>query len=108
MILVHCDVWHRALRKHSGRNRYMLKFLFCRATEPTAPAWNNQEEEWQVPSGREQAPLESLWQAMWSWNRGDSVPVEEWECGSVALSELQIGSEVERLRAAYTIGPTAR
>ena len=29
VILVHHDVWHRALRNHSGRNRYMLKFLFC-------------------------------------------------------------------------------
>ncbi len=37
VILVHYDIWHRALRNHSGRNRYMLKFLFCRAAEPAAP-----------------------------------------------------------------------
>ena len=52
VILVHYDIWHRALRNHSGRNRYMLKFLFCRATEPAAPAWNNREAEWQAPAGR--------------------------------------------------------
>ena len=105
VILVHYDVWHRALRNHSGRNRYMLKFLFCRATEPTAPAWNNQEEEWQAPAGREQALLEPLWQAMWRWNRGASIPAEGWECGSVVLADLLVGSEMERLRTAYTIGP---
>ena len=41
MILVHHDVCHRALRNHSGCNRYMLKFLFGRAAEPVAPDWNH-------------------------------------------------------------------
>lgn len=107
VILVHYDVWHRALRNHSGRNRYMLKFLFCRATEPTAPAWNNREAEWQAPAGREQDPLEPLWQVMWRWNRGDPVSALGWKYGDAALSDLMIGSETERLRAAYTIGPKA-
>ena len=105
VILVHYDVWHRALRNHSGRNRYMLKFLFCRAAEPTAPAWNNRDAEWQSPAGRESDPMEPLWQAMWRWNRGTSVPVEGRERGRVALSDLLTGSEMERLRTAYTIGP---
>ncbi|MCY3657970.1 MAG: phytanoyl-CoA dioxygenase family protein, partial [Caldilineaceae bacterium] len=107
VILVHYDVWHRALRNDSGRNRYMLKFLFCRATEPTAPAWNNREAEWQAPAGREQDPLEPLWQAMWRWNRGDPVPAVGREYGDAALSDLMAGSETERLRAAYTIGSDA-
>ena len=107
MILVHYDVWHRALRNHSGRNRYMLKFLFCRATEPAAPAWNNREGEWRTPAGRELDPLEPLWQAMWCWNRGDPVPAEGKEGGGVALSDLLVGSEMERLKAAYTMGPHA-
>lgn len=104
VILVHYDVWHRALRNHSGRNRYMLKFLFCRAAEPTAPAWNNREEEWQVPAGREQDPLEPLWRAMWNWNRGQPVATGKREHGDAALSDLLAGSEAERLKAAYTIG----
>ena len=107
VILVHYDVWHRALRNHSGRNRYMLKFLFCRATEPAAPAWNNREGGWRAPAGRESDPLEPLWQAMWRWNRGDPVPAEGKEGGGVALSDLLVGSEMERLKAAYTMGPHA-
>lgn len=107
VILVHYDVWHRALRNDSGCNRYMLKFLFCRAAEPTAPAWNNREAEWQAPAGREQDPLEPLWQAMWRWNRGDLVSAGGWEYEDAALSDLMVGSETERLRAAYTIGSEA-
>lgn len=107
VILVHYDLWHRALRNDSGRNRYMLKFLFCRAAEPQAPAWNNRETEWQAPAGREQDSLEPLWQAMWRWNRGDSGPALGWEYGDAALSNLLAGSEAERLRAAYTVGPDA-
>lgn len=80
--LVHYDVWHRALRNHSGRNRYMLKFLFGRTAEPTAPTWNNREREWQAPEGREGNLLEPL-------------------------SDLLASSETERLRAAYTITPAA-
>ena len=107
VILVHYDVWHRALRNDSGRNRYMLKFLFCRATEPTVPAWNNREAEWQASAGREQDSLEPLWQAMWCWNRGDPVPAVGWGYEDAALSDLLVGSEAERMRAAYTIGPKA-
>ena len=107
VILVHYDVWHRALRNTSGRNRYMLKFLFCRAAEPTVPAWNTREAEWQAPAGRKQDPLGPLWQAMWRWNRGDPVSALGWEYGDAALPDLLAGSETERLRAAYTIGSDA-
>ena len=88
VILVHYDVWHRALRNDSGRNRYMLKFLFCRAAEPDAPDWNNRGREWKAPAGREQKPLEPLWRAMWHWNWGVPVAVEEQESGTVCLSDL--------------------
>ncbi len=107
VILVHYDVWHRALRNDSGRNRYMLKFLFCRAAEPDAPDWNNRGREWKAPAGREQKPLEPLWRAMWHWNWGVPVAVEEQESGTVCLSDLLVGSETERLRAAYTMAPDA-
>lgn len=43
VLLVHYDVWHRILRNHSDRNRYMLKFLFGHAAEPVAPDWASRE-----------------------------------------------------------------
>ena len=35
--IVHYDLWHRATTNRSDRNRFMIKFLFCRMAEPTAP-----------------------------------------------------------------------
>lgn len=106
VIVVHYDLWHRALRNDSGRDRYMLKFLFCRASEPTAPAWDNQEAEWKSPVGRAGDDLEPLWEAMWRWNRGESprgrAAVSDREA---TLEHLVGGPESRRLRTVYSIAP---
>jgi len=39
--ITHYDIWHAGSANHGGRTRYMLKFLFNRAGEPTAPSWNH-------------------------------------------------------------------
>ena len=66
--IVHYDLWHRATTNRSDRNRYMVKFLFCRMTEPTAPSWNCQEPSWRTPGGDEPTP--NLWQSVWNWHAG--------------------------------------
>lgn len=107
VILVHYDIWHRALRNTSGRHRYMLKFLFCRATEPTAPAWDSRKTDWQTPDHPKDDGLDPLWQALWRWNRGESLHDPGQVDAGVTLSDLRSPSEPERLRAAYTIAPRA-
>jgi len=42
--ITHYDIWHAASRNSSEKTRYMLKFLFNRMSEPTAPSWNHTEE----------------------------------------------------------------
>jgi len=42
--IVHYDAWHAASANISEKTRYMLKFLFHRTSEPTAPGWNHTEE----------------------------------------------------------------
>ena len=66
LTIVHYDLWHRATTNCSDRNRYMVKFLFCRMTEPTAPSWNCQEPSWRTPGGDEPTP--NLWQSVWNWH----------------------------------------
>ncbi|MDE0022713.1 MAG: phytanoyl-CoA dioxygenase family protein [Candidatus Poribacteria bacterium] len=39
--IVHYDIWHAATRNCGNKTRYMLKFLFNRASEPTRPNWNH-------------------------------------------------------------------
>ena len=108
IILVHYDLWHRALANTSGRNRYMLKFLFCRATEPTFPTWDNHSEAWTAPPERAGDPLEPLWDAIWRWHRGEDMGQRTDSLDSgIAIEDLLQGEERNRLRAAYTISPEA-
>tara|TARA_Y100001934_G_scaffold159927_1_gene191037 strand:+ start:7290 stop:8132 length:843 start_codon:yes stop_codon:yes gene_type:complete len=41
VILLHYDIWHAGTKNVSGKIRYMLKFLFDRISESTAPSWNH-------------------------------------------------------------------
>lgn len=42
--ITHYDLWHAATLNRSDRPRYMLKFLFDRNSDPTAPSWNHDPE----------------------------------------------------------------
>ena len=104
IILIHYDLWHRAWANSSGRKRYMLKFLFCRAKEPEIPAWNNHSEVWKAPTERAGDSLEPLWDAMWRWHRGEDMGQKaNFRDESVVLEDLLTGPERSRLRAAYTV-----
>lgn len=105
VVIVHYDLWHRALRNDSGRSRYMLKFLFCRASEPTRPAWDNREVDWKTPGGRKGDAMEPLWDAMWRWNRGETVHCPVRADAELAVEHLVSGPEIMRLRSAYMISP---
>jgi hypothetical protein len=39
--ITHYDIWHAATLNRSDRPRHMLKFLFDRRSEPSAPSWNH-------------------------------------------------------------------
>jgi hypothetical protein len=42
--ITHYDIWHAASANRGDRTRYMLKFLFSRASDPVAPSWNHDPE----------------------------------------------------------------
>ena len=39
--ITHYDIWHAASANTSDKMRYMLKFLFDRTEEPSAPSWKH-------------------------------------------------------------------
>lgn len=41
VVIAHYDIWHARAANRGNRNRYMLKFIFDRTSEPTAPSWNH-------------------------------------------------------------------
>jgi hypothetical protein len=43
--ITHYDIWHAATANRGNRTRYMLKFLFSRASEPKGPSWNHDPEK---------------------------------------------------------------
>ncbi|MDA1191055.1 MAG: phytanoyl-CoA dioxygenase family protein [Candidatus Poribacteria bacterium] len=50
--ITHYDIWHAASRNKSDKTRFMLKFLFNRASEPTAPSWNHDPARLGAAHGR--------------------------------------------------------
>ena len=67
--IVHYDLWHRATTNHSDRNRFMMKFLFCRMEEPTTPSWNSSSLAWR--DSAEGDRLTQLWRSVWNWYQGN-------------------------------------
>lgn len=41
LAITHYDIWHTRVPNTTSRNRHMLKFVFDRVHEPTAPSWNH-------------------------------------------------------------------
>ena len=71
MTICDYDLWHRAMPNTSEKNRFMIKFLFARMTEPEKPTWNNEVREWvKVPSVLPGDDMD--WQQMYESINGSS------------------------------------
>ena len=75
-VLVHFDIVHGGSLNIADRTRSMVKFVFVRTEEPTAPSWNCQEAKWKNPKNH-QAPFESrvVWTHLWNWMSGRTKEV---------------------------------
>ena len=74
--IVHYDLWHRATTNRSDRNRFMMKFLFCRMEEPAAPSWNCSNPLWRDLAAADDLPR--LWQSVWNWHLGnEALPLQQ-------------------------------
>jgi hypothetical protein len=63
--IVDYDIWHRGTANVSDRKRYMVKFLFLRMEEPSAPSWDGAGAEWRSEGGHD-----AMWSSMWDWHTG--------------------------------------
>ncbi|MEM7536756.1 MAG: HEAT repeat domain-containing protein [Chloroflexota bacterium] len=112
--IIHYDLWHRGLANSTDTNRYMLKFLFCRTEEPQSPSWQSQSQAWASPSHlnphlNPPHHHEQLWQSMWQWHMGQSMPPPTQSLNGQMndyLSQLSNNSvdETQRVDAAYALG----
>ena len=98
--IVHYDLWHRAMPNLSTIDRYMVKFLFTRMSEPDGPAWNSTGQEWtRSPNG----PPDSLCQSQWAWMGGQADRRAAVDDPQLLYDHLQSQSEHQRLEAAYAL-----
>jgi HEAT repeat protein len=66
--LTHFDLGHAAGVNLVDQPRHMVKFIYIRASAPTAPTWDCQNSQFQKP-GNIQAPhdLQVAWSHHWDW-----------------------------------------
>ena len=67
------DLWHRQMPNLTDHNRYMVKFLFARMSEPQTPSWYNEQADWPgAPAALEGdgAELQKMYEHAWHWHRG--------------------------------------
>ena len=95
VVLVHYDLWHRAMPNTSQDRRYMVKFLFTRLDEPTGPDWDTASANW--PQNDD--PRSALWQHLWDWHHGTTSP----RANGGAIETLRDPREAIALQTAYRL-----
>jgi HEAT repeat protein len=112
--LTHFDVGHAAGVNLLNQPRDMIKFIYVRASEPTAPSWDCQNLQWQNLAAIETPHnLELVWSHMWDWLCGKRDRYESFRSNGIqsttnhlyqyiaALEEDQ--NLADRLRAIYDL-----
>ena len=101
VVIANYDIVHRGMPNHTDRKRYMVKFLFNRMGEPTAPCWNNEDDEW----GQEGGKNGGLLSHAWDWFRADTNGGHSGNGASVddLIADLSGDSESAAFDAAYTL-----
>ena len=100
--VAHYDLWHRGTPNRASADRYMIKFLFTRMSQPHSPSWDSNGEPWP----REDSVWSDLHSTIWDWHRGQagSSPLDNGDDLVPLLERLGEENESSRLRAAYRLG----
>ena len=112
--LTHFDVGHAAGVNLLNQPRDMIKFIYVRASEPTAPSWDCQNLRWQNPEAIETPHnLELVWSHMWDWLCGKRDRYESFRSNGVQsttnhlyqyIAALEEDEDLaDRLRAIYNL-----
>jgi HEAT repeat protein len=102
VVIANYDIVHRAMPNGTDKKRYMVKFLFNRMSEPTAPNWDNSEAIW---GSDQRAEYEDVRAHVWGWHRaeGNSASRSAYDSVDDLIFDLKSDSEPTALKAAYTL-----
>ena len=101
--IVHHDIAHGRFGMNTTNTpRHMVKFLFTRDRDPTAPTWDNRSPEW-IASGGPQKPV---WEYVWNWYRGAGARGINRAVDDTAslVRSLRSMDDARAIGAAYTLG----
>ena len=70
--LTHFDVGHAAGINLTDQRRFMVKFIYQRASRPAADGWSGPEHRWRDPERYGGDRLSLAWAHLWDWLRGAS------------------------------------
>ena len=106
--IVNYDLWHRAMPNCTNKNRYMMKFLAARMSEPQSPSWNSEEMEWDQHELIGNGTHQKMFQHVWDWHYGTTngdTPTNGQSVESVPklIEGLGNDSESRGLNAAYAL-----
>ena len=106
--IVNYDLWHRAMPNRTDKNRYMMKFLSARMSEPRTPSWNNEQTEWNQSESIGNGTHQKIFQHVWDWHCGKTngdTPSNGQSMESVPEFIEAMGDESESmgLGAAYAL-----
>ena len=106
--IVNYDLWHRAMPNRTDKNRYMMKFLFARMSEPQTPSWNNEQTEWDQSEPIGNDAHQKMFQHVWDWHYGKTngdMPSngQSMEVIPGLIERLGDDSESKGLTAAYAL-----
>ena len=106
--IVNYDLWHRAMPNRTDKNRYMMKFLFARMSEPQSPSWNSEKADWDQSEPIGDSAHQKMFQHVWNWHHGKTngdMPTNGQSMESVSELIEAIGNDSESigLSAAYAL-----
>ena len=101
--IMHFDIAHgRYGANTTDIPRHMVKFLYTRNLDPTAPSWDHKTTDWVTTAD----PQEPIWQYIWNWHLGAAAStMHRTERDTDGLVERLNGANVaDAIGAAYRLG----
>ena len=117
--ITHFDVGHAAGINQTGQRRFMVKFIYQRASLPAADGWSGPEHRWRDPERYGGDRLSLAWAHLWDWLRGADDRYASLRGGALAHPEPPAGAsalvsalehdrpDADRVAAAETLAALA-
>jgi len=89
--ITHFDIGHAAGINLTGQRRFMIKFIYQRASMPAADGWAGPEHRWRDPERCGGDRMSLAWSHLWDWLRGAGDRYASLRAGALPHREPAVG-----------------